>query len=162
MAKDPVSDGTGDRFVVRPNRSFSWRATKRFYGTMCLIYAAIATPFVTLGAWPVVAFALLGAALLGAALYLNALQGNRCEIIRVGPDAIEVSAGRGDKMRCYRFPRAWARLTLRPGASGHEPSRLVLGARGTALELGGFLVEEERRLLAAELRRALGPSPWSR
>lgn len=162
VAKDPESNETESRFLIRPNRSFSWRATKWFFAGACLVYACIAGLFLFVGAWPVLPFTGLEVLALGGALYLSALQGKACEIVRVAGETVEVHAGTTEHMRCYRFPRAWTRLVVRGGLSARHPSRLMLGARGTVLELGHFLAEEERLQLARELRQALGASPWRR
>lgn len=160
VAKERDPNTAGSRFVLRPNRSLSWRATKWFFAGSCLLYACIGTFFLALGAWPILPFAGLEVIVLGAGLYVSALRGKACEVINVTGDTIEVQAGTTGKMRSYRLPRFWTRVTLR--GDDWYPSRLTLSVHGRGLELGRFLNEEERLELAQELTRALGPTQWVR
>jgi uncharacterized membrane protein len=54
------------------------------------------------------------------------------------------------------FPRHWARVKIRRPESPLHRSQLVIESHGRAHEVGKFLTEEERRQLAAELRRLIG------
>jgi uncharacterized membrane protein len=54
------------------------------------------------------------------------------------------------------FPRHWATVTLRASYTALHPSRLLIESRGRAVEIGGFLTDEERRGLAAQLKQVIG------
>ena len=55
------------------------------------------------------------------------------------------------------LPRCWTRLTLVEPAAAGARSQLVLEHRGETVELGEFLAETPRRLLAEWLQRLIGP-----
>lgn len=54
------------------------------------------------------------------------------------------------------FPRHWAKVTLRASYTALHPSRLLIESRGRAVEIGGFLTEQERRGLAVRLKQMIG------
>jgi uncharacterized membrane protein len=56
----------------------------------------------------------------------------------------------------HRFQRAWARILLLRDPSGWYPSRLLLRSHGRSIEIGPWLVEDERLELAEELTRLTG------
>ena len=56
--------------------------------------------------------------------------------------------------RALEFPRHWAKVTLRAPHTALHPSRLPIESRGRTVEIGGFLTEEQRRGLAAQLKHA--------
>lgn len=143
------------RFVIRPNRSLTWRQLQVFYLGIVGVSMGIAIWFAVLGLWPVLPFAGAELLLLGGALYANALRGARSEVISVGERAVEVEKGRHQPEEHWEFPRAWTRVRLLlPGVRWY-PSRLVIGSHGRHVELGDFLNEEERRHLAEYLGRAI-------
>jgi uncharacterized membrane protein len=58
--------------------------------------------------------------------------------------------------RCSVFPRHWAKVKLRAPPVALHPSRLMLESHGRAREVGRFLTEDERRILAARLTQLVG------
>ena len=54
------------------------------------------------------------------------------------------------------FPRHWAKVTLRVPRTALHPSRLFVECQGRAVEIGRFLIEDERRALAAWLQQLIG------
>jgi uncharacterized membrane protein len=68
---------------------------------------------------------------------------------------IVVEYARGSPQRVV-FPRHWARVKIRRPKSPLHRGQLVIESHGRAHEVGKFLTEEERRQLAAGLRRLIG------
>src|SRR6202042_1025215 len=54
------------------------------------------------------------------------------------------------------FARHWAKVKLRSPPRRLGTSRLTIESRGRAYEVGSFLTEEDRRLLAERLGRLVG------
>jgi uncharacterized membrane protein len=54
------------------------------------------------------------------------------------------------------FARHWAKVRLRSPRRRLHPSRLTIESRGLACEVGSFLTEEQRCLLAERLRGLVG------
>lgn len=151
---DPVTaDG---QFVIRPNRSLSWRGTQTFYAWICTLSIIIAGGFASMGAWLVLPFAGIELLILGVSLYVVACRSWEYEVVSIHGDTVEVQKGRYRPQQSYQIPRGWARVVLTRSADGWYPSRLTIRSHGREVEVGACLVEEERQRLARELSRAIG------
>jgi uncharacterized membrane protein len=151
--RDP--DAANWQFVIRPNRSLSWRETKVFFALTCAVSFTIATVFTALGAWLVFPFAGLEMLALGGALYVCALRAACYEVVTIRSGDLEVAKGRRRVTERWVVPRPWAQVRLEPGRHGWYPSQLRIVSHGCGVEVGGCLSEEERRSLAADLKSAL-------
>ena len=143
------------RFVIRPNRSLTWRQQKRFFALMTCVMMGIAAAFATLGFWPILPFAGLELAVLGAALWMRAAAGLETEVVCVDPHWVAVDKGRQQTTRIWEAQTPWAQIRLQPSRIRWYPSRLVLRSHGTEVQLATFLTDKERRHLAGELERAI-------
>lgn len=143
------------RFVLRPNRSMTWRQTQKFYALIAAVTLTVAGGFAVLGYWPVLPFAGLELLLLGVGFWLCAASGRTTEVISIG-DTIIVEKGTHEPHCVWQAPRAWAQVTLQQPRIAWYPSRLVLRSSGREVPLGDFLAEEERRELADKLKRLVG------
>ena len=137
---------------IRPNQSMSWRTQKFCYIVMVAFSMFIAGGFAVLGFWPILPFAGVELLFLGVAFYLCALQGKQRQVVVVGQDTVAVICDKGGKAsKSRRFKRAWTTILLAKPTTGiWYPSRLTLRSHGNEVELGKFLNEQERRLLAKE------------
>jgi uncharacterized membrane protein len=145
-----------ERIELAPNCALSLRAAALFFGTTAFATLSIAGLFVAQGYWPVLPFAGLELAILGWALATSLRRRHWRERILVSEDEIAVeTAVRGELTRVV-FSRHWARIKLRAPFYALHPSRLVLESHGRAVEIGGFLNEEERRRLALRLKKIVG------
>ena len=142
-------------FDLSPNCSLSPRGAVLFFVTVCVPTFAVATVATFLGFWPVLPFAGAEMLLLGWALYTNMQRRHEHEIIDVSETQVVVTYSRGETKR-FVFPRHWARVKIRRPKSPLHRSQLVIESHGRGCEVGGFLSEEERHQLAAELRRLIG------
>lgn len=142
------------RFVLRPNRSLSWRGTVHFFLGIATLSLAIATVLAIRGYWLVLPFAGLEIAALGAAFYVVARRSYQCEVIAVAEDIL-IERGVGRPRHRVRLPRAWAAVDVERCNASWYPSRLLIRSHGQAVEVGRFLPEGERLELALKLRRSL-------
>ena len=148
--------GPVERIELAPNCALSLRGAALFFGTIAAVTLAIATLFVLQGYWPVLPFAGLELVFLGWALATSLRRRHWRERILVSEDEIAIeTAVRGELTRTV-FSRHWARIKLRAPFYALHPSRLVVESHGRAVEIGGFLNEEERRRLALRLKRIVG------
>jgi len=76
------------------------------------------------------------------------------EVITFSASAVEVARTDGSAAP-LRFHPYWARLELLPGRRFGWPSRLVLRSHGRETEIGRFLNEAEREVLARQLSELL-------
>lgn len=152
---EPNPDVPGREFVIRPNRSMSWRGMLTFMAVCAVLSMSIAIGFMAMGAWMILPFA--GLELLGlcTALYVCARHTSRVEVVTVSEDAVTVSSGRKGPSENREFQRGWTQIVLEN--SGHDwyPSRLVIRSHGRGVEVGSCLREGERRQLASALNLAL-------
>ncbi len=142
-----------------PHCSLSVRGAKVFFGFVCSVTLGIAGALTVLGFWPVMPFAGLEMAVLGWALYANMQRRFECESIDITETEVVIeqrSAKSGANPRRAVFPRHWAQVKIRRPKSPLHRAQLVIESHGRAREVGKFLTEEERRQLAAELRRLVG------
>ncbi len=155
------SDPSGRRrFVIRPNRSLSWRGNLTVIMVLGVLMGTVAAGFAWRGAWPVLPFAGLELAALAAGLYWVARRLSYREVVTIGPEEVVVEQGRRRPQRRSVFPRAWVRVMLERPSHGLHPARLALRCHGRAIEIGALLTDEERERLAARLRAAIAaPGP---
>ncbi|MDE2089914.1 MAG: DUF2244 domain-containing protein [Gammaproteobacteria bacterium] len=151
---DPVT--AEGQFVIRPNRSLSWRGTLVFFAWICTLSILIAGGFALMGAWLILPFAALDLLILGASLYIVACRGWECEVVSIRGDTVEVQKGRYRPQQSFQLSRHWARVVLSRSADDWYPSRLTIRSHGREVEVGACLVEEERQKLARELSSAIG------
>ncbi len=154
------SSDASHRFLIRPNRSLSWRGVLRFYLGIVLVSFTIAGGFALFGAWPVLPFAGLEMLVLGAALYVVARRASCWQRIHVQGDAVEVVERRPEGEQRRSFQRAWARVELTKSVISGYPVRLFIRSHGKSMEIGGCLNDHEKRQLAARLRAAVDADPW--
>ena len=142
-------------FDLAPNCSLSTHGAWLFFGSVCFTTFGVAGVATMLGYWPVLPFAGAEIALLGWALHANMQRRHEHEHIDISETEVVISYARG-LPRQVVFPRHWAQVKIRRPKSPLHRSHLVIESHGRAYEVGKFLTEEERRHLAAELRRLIG------
>lgn len=142
-------------YVLRPNRSLSWRQNLWFLAGLCGVTLIGIAPLVAMGFWPVLPFAGLELLLVGVGLYRVMCRCHECEVICVAEDSIRIERGRHGPRQRWVIGRAWAQVVLRACPHQWYPSRLLIRAHGRAVEVGRFLVEEERKKLAQDLTHCL-------
>jgi uncharacterized membrane protein len=144
------------RIELAPNCSLTPRAARIFVGSVAVLTCGIAAVFAVRGLWPILAYAGLEVGLLGWAVGASLRRGRSREVILISDDAVEIE--HRELSRTYRsvFARHWATVTLRDPHYALHPSRLTIESHGRACEVGRFLTEDERRGLAASLRRLVG------
>jgi uncharacterized membrane protein len=145
-----------ERIELVPNCSLSPQGAAFFFGTITGVTLTIATLFVVQGYWPVLPFAGLELALLAWALGASMRRRHWHERIEVSEGQIVIETKLRGELTRIVFSRHWARIRLRAPFYALHPSQLVVESHGRAVEVGGFLNEEERRKLAERLKRLIG------
>lgn len=151
------------RVVIRPNRSLTWRQSMLFLAAISVPLLTISAVLAARGFWLILPFAGLELAALFAAIYVVSHAARRCEVVSIDAAVVTVEKGR-DRGRCpgrggpeqrVEFARNWVRVELAQSTGYRYPRRLWIGASGRRVEIGEFLVDEEKTELAAELHRLL-------
>jgi uncharacterized membrane protein len=140
---------------LAPHCSLTPRGAWLFFASMCCATFGVAAVATALGFWPVLPFAGAEMLLLGWALKNNMARRFASERIHISDDTVVIEYASGTPRR-IEFPRHWARVKIRHPKSPLHRSHLVVESHGRAAEVGEFLTEEERRHVAAELRRLIG------
>jgi uncharacterized membrane protein len=118
--------------------------------------------FALYGYWPVLPFAGLEVIVLGIAFYRCLSRSQLREVVTVGSEVVSVEKGRQQPQQRWECPRAWARVVLEHAPIAWYPRRLTVAFQGRRVEIGQFLNEEDRGVLADELRQALQRNGWHR
>lgn len=163
VVSNKCTDPDLSRVVVRPNRSLSWRQSLIFLAAIAVPLLLVSLVLAARGFWMILPFAGLELAVLFACIYMVSHAAQRCEVISIGATVVTVEKGR-ERGRCSdkggpeertEFARGWVRVELSKKTKHWYPRRLWIGASGRRVELGEFLVDEEKEKLAAELQRLL-------
>jgi uncharacterized membrane protein len=144
------------RIELAPNCALTPRAARTFVGSVALLTLGVAAFFALQGLWPILAYAGLEVALLGWAVGASLRRGRSRELILISDEDVVIE--HRELKQTYRsvFARHWATVTLHDPHYAQHPSRLTIESHGRACEVGRFLTEDERRGLAASLRRLVG------
>jgi len=154
-AADDPTDSLDCHYVIRPNRSLSWRGTLIFFVVAAGVTLTVALMFALKGAWLILPFSGLEIMLLGVCLYQCARKNAECEVVYIGKDFIKIERGRKQVDERVEFQRSWSRINLAESRLNGYPSRLTISSRGKEVEIGASLVNDERLALARELQRKL-------
>jgi uncharacterized membrane protein len=144
------------RIELAPNCSLTPGGAKLFFGGTCLFSLAFAMLFVVQGFWPVLPFWALEMLALGLALRASMRRRRYTQTLLITDSKVSlVTRSRGGDTK-QEFARHWAKVRLRSPRTRLYPSRLTIESSGLACEVGSFLTEEERCLLAKRLRGLVG------
>ncbi|HEY3850582.1 MAG TPA: DUF2244 domain-containing protein [Steroidobacteraceae bacterium] len=144
------------RIELAPNCSLTPSAARLFFACTCLFSLVFAMLFVFQGFWPVLPFWALEMLALGLALNASMRRRRYTQTLLITDSKVSLvtRSRRGDTKQ--EFARHWAKVRLASPRTRLFPSRLTIESRGLACEVGSFLTEEERCLLAKRLRGLVG------
>jgi uncharacterized membrane protein len=145
-----------ERIDLAANCSLTPRAAGLFFAATCLFSLMFSLLFVLRGFWPVLPFWALEMAALGLALRSSLARRfiSQTVLITEAHISLVTRSRRGEAKQ--EFARHWAKVRLRSPRTRLYPSRLMIESRGRACEVGSFLTEEERCLLARRLHDLVG------
>jgi uncharacterized membrane protein len=144
------------RIELAPNCSLTAAGATLFFAATCLFSLAFSMIFVVMGFWPVLPFWALEMLVLGCALRASLRRRAYTQTVTITDAQVSVvtRSRRGEAKQ--EFARHWAKVRLRSPRTRLYPSRLLIESRGRAYEVGSFLTEEERCVLAKRLRSLVG------
>ena len=94
IAAEYPTDSLDSHYVIRPNRSLSWRGTLIFFTVASAFTLTVAFAFALKGAWLILLFSGLELLLLGICLYRCARKNSECEVVYIGEEIIKIERGR--------------------------------------------------------------------
>jgi uncharacterized membrane protein len=144
------------RIELAPNCSLTTAGARLFFCGTCLFSLAFSMIFVVLGFWPVLPFWALEMLVLGFALHASMQRRRYTQTLTISDAQISLVTRTRRGAQKQEFARHWAKVRLRSPHTRLYPSRLMIESSGRAFEVGSFLTEEERCLLAERLRNLVG------
>jgi len=144
------------RITLAPNCSLTLAGAKLFFVATCLFSLSFALFFVLQGFWPILMFWALEMLVLGLALHASLQRRNYTQTVVITESRIILVTRSQHGEAKQEFARHWAKVKLRSPPRRSSPSRLTIESHGRAYEVGSFLTEEDRCLLAKRLGRLVG------
>jgi len=144
------------RIELAPNCSLKPAGALLFFGSTCLFSLAFALVFVFQGLWPVLPFWALEMLVLGLALRASMRRGKYTQTVLITDSQISLVTHSRHGAQKQEFARHWAKVRLRSPRTRLYPTRLTIESSGRAFEVGSFLTDEERSVLATRLRNLVG------
>jgi uncharacterized membrane protein len=144
------------RITLAPNCSLTVAGARLFFAATCLFSLCFALFFVLQGFWPVLLFWALEMLGLGLALHASMQRRNYSQTVLITDSRISLVTRSRHGEAKQEFARHWAKVKLRSPPRRLGSSRLTIESHGRAYEVGSFLTEEDRRVLAERLGRLVG------
>src|SRR5882724_1662794 len=144
------------RIELAPNCSLTAAGAKLIFVATCLFSLAFSMIFVVMGFWPVLPFWALEMLALGMALRANLQRRAYTQTLTITDSQVSLVTRSRHGEAKQEFARHWAKVRLRSPPRRNGTSRLTIESHGRAFEIGHFLTEEDRRVLAERLGRLVG------
>ena len=136
--------------VARRNNSLSSGSRLLAFAFIFVVSVGIAIAFAAFGAWPILPFAGLEMLVLYLAFRYIERHSADYESITIDGDTVRVELSEAGCTRSRTFSRYWAQVVVNP-----DGSRLALRSHGRELEIGRYMIDEQRLELARALERRL-------
>lgn len=146
-----VASAQQQEWLLKRNCSLAPRQLAMIFGSLAAVSLIIATVFAMGGAWLVLPFACIEVLALGAAFVVYSRHAADYERIVLCRDCLLVETCRGERLRREQCTPAWTRVEY----SGTRRELIGLVAAGRRIDVGRFVPESERRVLARQLRLQL-------
>ncbi|MGZ5182288.1 MAG: DUF2244 domain-containing protein [Ramlibacter sp.] len=138
-------------WLLKRNCSLTPRQLAKAYLLLCCGSFGIAVAFALQGLWIVFAFALVEMTAVGAALLHYARHALDREHIALTDRCLLVERVLGERIEQVRLDPHWTRITM----PASRRDLIELESKGTRVEVGAFVTDEQRQRVARELRREL-------
>jgi uncharacterized membrane protein len=140
--------------VLNPHRSLSPKGFLILMLALGGISFVAGVAFLAMGAWPVFGFFGLDVLLVYVAFKLNYRSGKLVEAVRLTDRQLHIRRIHpGGRIQEWSFQPYWVRVEM--DDPPEHASQLTLSSHGRSLNIGAFLVPEERLELAQALTAAL-------
>lgn len=146
-----VATAHRQEWLIKRNCSLAPRQLAVIFGSLAAVSLGIAAMFATRGAWLVLPFAFIEVLALGTAFVVYARHAADYERIVLCRDCLLVETCRAERLRREECAAAWARVEY----SGSRRELVGLVVSGRRIDVGHFVPESDRRLLARQLTAQL-------
>lgn len=144
-------DNTG-QVVLRPNRSWTWRANLALLGTLATVSMTIAIAFALQGVWMILPFTVLELSVVGLCMYYCVRRVYQQEVLRFSASELIVEKGARKIEQRWRFERFFTRFNIHPASYPGHRKRVYVNSRDAEIEIGEFLRDDEKEELVRTLR----------
>lgn len=138
-------------WLSRQNCSLTPRQLAVIFGSLAAVSLLISGAFAASGMWLVLPFAVVEVLALGVAFLVHARHASDYERIVLSPECLRVETTRAFRTRHEQCTPAWIRVEYH----GRRRELIGLVTSGRRIEVGRFVPETDRRVLANELRTQL-------
>jgi len=138
--------------VLRPNRSWTWRANRYLVYSLMTVSGLIGLGFTLRGLWVVLPFTCLEMTVLLYCLYYCVRRAHRQQVLVLSADELVLQTGHDRLEHVYRYPRFFARFHVDAARHPWYASHIRLESRGARHEIGDFLTGDEKRELVRCMR----------
>jgi len=140
------------RIILRPNRSWTWRANTVFVATLMVISLSIGIGFTLQGMWVILPFTLLELGALTGCLYYCVRRTHQQEVLTFSTESLVLERGVRTPDLRIEFQRYFTRFFVNRPRHPWYRKQVALRCRDTELEIGRFLRSEEVDDLVRQLR----------
>src|SRR4029450_13793573 len=143
-------------WLIKRNCSASPRQLAWVFASLGTVSFSFGATFAALGYWMVFPFVGVEVAAIGAAFLYLARHAADCERIEIDDLAIVIERREGERRSEFRFDAPWARVEVserKADLGGRVRGEVV--SRRQRVEVGRYLVDTRRVVLARELKMAL-------
>jgi uncharacterized membrane protein len=138
--------------VLRPNRSWTWRANRYLVYTLLLVSGSIAVSFTLKGMWLVLPFTAIEMSVLLACLWYCVRRTHRQEVLMLSREELVLETGYDRPEATFRYPRFFTRIHVDAPRHPWYSPRIRVQAQGVRHVIGEFLTSEEKRALVRDIR----------
>jgi len=146
-----VASAHQHEWLLKRNCSLAPRQLAAVFVSLAAVSLCIAGLFAVQGAWMVLPFACVEILALGVAFLVYSRHAADYERIVLCRDCLLVETCRAERLRREECAPAWTRVEY----SGTRRELIGLVARGRRIDVGRFVPESERPVLAGQLRTQL-------
>ena len=141
--------------VSRRVNSFDARSCALVFAALAGFSLVIAVVFAAFGAWLILPFAGVEAFALYLAYAWLSRHASDSESLEIRGDVVALAVNEASSTQRIEFNRVWARLVELPQSRWGNDVRLALRSHGREVEVGRYLDDGAKALLARELKSRL-------
>ena len=143
--------GQVNKIMITRNSSLTSSQVKLVIGFFAIVLGMIGVVFYSQGVWMILPFAGFELLAVSAAFYCCLRHKHDFETVEINEDRIHVKRQVASKEQTFEFQTHWTKVFLEI-TQGWYPSKLWVTSKGQQVEVGQWLTDPERQLLATRLK----------
>ena len=139
------------KIMITRNSSLTSSQIKLVIGFFAIVLGMIGVVFYSQGVWMILPFAGFEFLAVSAAFYCCLRHKHDFEMVEISGDRIQVKRQIARREQTFEFQTHWTKIFLEM-TKGWYPSKLWVASKGQHVEVGQWLTDPERQLLATRLK----------